>query len=81
MKRSDIHNVKAGDLVRRIAYHDSNQSDEVFLVLDVIGDYLGRASHTHCMTLKVYQILGLPARGINFQDKRGDVPMNMYEIV
>ena len=75
-----IHKAEAGDLVRRIAYHERNQCERVFLILEIVGDYRGSARMTHCMTLKVYQIAGPPLPYAP-SDRRGDVPMNLYEIV
>jgi hypothetical protein len=75
-----IHKAEIGDLVRRTAYHESNQSERVFMILDIVGDYHGIATHTHCMTLKVYQVAG-PPLPYSLNKRLGDVPMCMYEIV
>lgn len=66
--------MQIGDLVRRSAFHSSNQCPDIYLVLNIIGDYHGRNDKTHEMTLKLWQVTRRPGR-------RWDVPMNKYEVI
>ena len=70
----EIHKVQVGDLVRRMAFHPSNQCSDIFLVLDIVGDYSGRSNKTHEMTLTLWEVTG----------RYGDLwsgPVNRYELI
>ena len=69
----EIHKDEIGDLVRRVAFHPSNQCPDVFLVLDIIGDYPDRSDKAHEMTLTLWEVTGR-------YGEHWSGPMNRYEI-
>ena len=69
--RKEIHKVEVGDLVKRRVI--AIPRPEIFLVLDVRGDYPGNPRKTHAMTLKLWEV-SAPIDHVSY------VPMNLCEV-